>query len=112
LRVPQKIRNRWQIWRPDSSDPECPASWSIIGRHKTNTVDPKAINSKTGSLGSELTLSRLDETAGREEQISEIIARYLDARDVGNEQRAEEILARHPEFEKELKEFFENESFV
>ena len=57
-------------------------------------------------------MSSLDETAGREERIDEIIARYLDARETGGGQSADEIVARHPEFEKELREFFENASFI
>ena len=57
-------------------------------------------------------LSKLEETAGRDDRIDEIIARYLEARESGSEPSLEEILARYPEYEKELKEFFGNENFA
>src|SRR5207249_4613396 len=53
-----------------------------------------------------------DETVGREERIGEIIACYLDACEAGEAANQQEILARHPEFENELKEYFTNEAFV
>jgi len=55
-----------------------------------------------------------DETVGREERIGEIIACYLDACEAGEAPNQQEILARHPEFENELKEkeYFTNEAFV
>jgi len=61
---------------------------------------------------SEEDLTKLEETAGREERIDEIIARYLDARESGSRPSVEEILARYPEYEKELRGFFGNEKFV
>jgi len=57
-------------------------------------------------------LSGIDETTSRDERIAEIIAWYLEGREAGDEQAPEEILARWPQFEKELKEFFENQAFV
>src|SRR5207249_10451809 len=57
-------------------------------------------------------LSGIDETTRRDERIAEIIAWYLEGREAGDEQAPEEILARWPQFEKELKEFFENQAFV
>ena len=56
--------------------------------------------------------TKLEETAGGEERVDEIIARYLDARESGSEPNVKEILARYPEYEKELREFFRNENFV
>ncbi len=53
-----------------------------------------------------------DETAGREERISEIIAAFLEALETGDAQTPEEILARWPQFENELRQFFENEVFA
>ena len=43
---------------------------------------------------SEEDLTKLEETAGREERIDEIIARYLNARESGSRPSVEEILAR------------------
>ncbi len=57
-------------------------------------------------------MSPLDETAGREDRIDEIIASYLDDRESGSDPSAKDILARYPKFERELREFFENEHFV
>src|SRR5438034_962206 len=57
-------------------------------------------------------LSKLEETAGRDDRIDEIIARYLDACESGSGPSVEEILARYPQYEKELREFFTNENLV
>jgi serine/threonine-protein kinase len=57
-------------------------------------------------------LSNLDESTRRDERVSEIIAGYLDAREAGTVESPEELLARHPEFEKELSDFLGNEDFV
>ena len=58
-------------------------------------------------------MSSHDETtAGREELIGEIIACYLEGHEAGEAQSQKEILARYPQFEKELKEFFDNDAFV
>ena len=77
-------------------------------------MEPKAQGQSTERQdpGNESILSRLDETAGREERIGEIIARYLEAREAGSAPSAEEIIVRYPEFGKELREFFENEDFI
>src|SRR5262245_61490565 len=56
--------------------------------------------------------TKLEETAGGEERIDEIIACYLDARESGSGPSVEAILARYPDYEKELREFFGNEKFV
>ena len=61
---------------------------------------------------SEEDLTKLEETASGEERIDEIVARYLNARESGSEPSVAEILARYPEYEKELREFFRNENFV
>src|SRR6266699_3854552 len=55
---------------------------------------------------------QVDETAKGEERIDEIIARYLDARQSGSEPSVAEIVARYPEYEKQLREFFQNENSV
>ncbi len=57
-------------------------------------------------------MSNDDETSGREERIEEIIAACLDAREAGDDSSLEAIVARYPGFEKELREFLENEGFV
>ena len=54
-------------------------------------------------------MSSYDETADREQLLDEIIVRILEAREAGKEQSQAEILARYPDFEKELREFFESE---
>ncbi len=53
-----------------------------------------------------------EETADREERISEIIASWLELLNAGDSPTPEEVLARYPQFEKELKEFFENDALV
>src|SRR3989475_190763 len=57
-------------------------------------------------------MSSHDASADREQRIEEIIAACLDAREAGADSSLEEIVARYPEFEKELRDFFENEEFV
>ncbi len=49
---------------------------------------------------------------GSEERIGEIIADYLSSLQAGGHASPEAILAEHPQFEKELLEFFENDAFV
>src|SRR5438552_6567166 len=56
-------------------------------------------------------MSSHDASADRKQQIEEIIAACLDAREAGADSSLEEIVARYPEFEKELRDFFENEGF-
>ena len=56
-------------------------------------------------------MSSHDESADRKQRIEEIIAACLDAREAGADLSLEEIVARYPEFEKELRDFFENEGF-
>jgi len=56
-------------------------------------------------------VSSHDESADRKQRIEEIIAACLDAREAGADLSLEEIVARYPEFEKELRDFFENEGF-
>jgi len=53
-----------------------------------------------------------DETAGREERIAEIIAVYLESLEAGEKPSQEEVLARYPQFETDLREFFDNERFL
>jgi len=53
-----------------------------------------------------------DETAGREERVAEIIAVYLESLEAGEKPSQEEVLARYPQFEEDLREFFENERFL
>ncbi len=53
-----------------------------------------------------------EQTSGREERIGEIIASWLDLLKQGDSPSPEEVLARHPQFEKELREFFENDALV
>ena len=72
----------------------------ISGRLNSN-------ESRKTQLGSRSILPSQDET-----RIGEIIASYLAGREAGNEQSQEEFLSRYPEFEKELKDFFENDAFV
>ena len=67
-------------------------------------------NHKTKS-GSGSIVSSHDESADRKQRIEEIIAACLDAREAGADLSLEEIMARYPEFEKELRDFFENEEF-
>ena len=57
-------------------------------------------------------MSSLDETTRHDERVSEIIARYLDARKAGAEQSLEELFAQYREFKKELQDFFENDEFI
>ena len=51
-----------------------------------------------------------DETADREERISEIIASWLDSLKSGDSRTPKEVLAHYPQFEKELREFFQNDA--
>ena len=58
-------------------------------------------------------MSSQDETFdGREQRLNAIIAEILEAREAGEKLSQEAILDRHPEFARELKEFFENEPIV
>src|SRR2546426_12195109 len=57
-------------------------------------------------------LSKLEETAGRDDRIDEIIARYLDACESGSGPSVEEILAHYPQYERELRKFLPNETPV
>jgi len=50
-----------------------------------------------------------DETTDREELLDEIIARYLETHQAGEEQSQAEFLARYPQYKEELREFFENQ---
>src|SRR2546428_6080838 len=56
-------------------------------------------------------MSSHDASADRKQRIEEIIAACLDAREAGADSSLEEIVARYPEFEKELRDFFEKEGF-
>jgi len=51
-------------------------------------------------------VSGQDETAGRQDLIDAIVACYLDG------QSQDQILARYPQFEKELREFFDDDAFL
>ena len=55
------------------------------------------------------TLSRHDETRDRELLLDEIQVRILKDRDEGKEPSQEEVISSYPEFEKEIREIFENE---
>ena len=54
-------------------------------------------------------MSTHDETENRERKLDEICLRILKDRDEGKEPSPEEVIASYPEFEKEIREIFENE---
>jgi WD40 repeat protein/serine/threonine protein kinase len=50
--------------------------------------------------------------AGKEQQLNDVLAAYLEAEKAGNEPRRSELLAQHPELASELNAFLENRSDI